>query len=254
MHNSLTKFCVCLTPAILLVAMSDREVAGQTAAGSGGSQFRLVAAPVQAGTAAGFFPPQATLGGKSSVVAPVVGVKPTDWNQWGGSSLRNNIPEGKNIASEWDLGSSYVDSGEFKKDEASENVIWAAAIGSQSYGNPIVANGKVFVGTNNGKGWIERYPANVDLGCLIAFDQKNGAFLWQHSSEKLPTGRVHDWPLQGICCSPLVEGDKLWFVSSRGLVLCLDTEGFHDGENDGDQKEQFTDKNEADVIWSVDMM
>jgi outer membrane protein assembly factor BamB len=201
-----------------------------------------------------FVPPQAMLGGKLSKPAPVIGVKPTDWNQWGGSSLRNNIPEGKNIATEWDLGSSYLDSGEFKKDEASKNVLWAAAIGSQSYGNPVVANGKLFVGTNNGKGWIERYPANVDLGCLIAFDIKNGEFLWQHSSEKLPTGRVHDWPLQGICCSPLVEGDKLWFVSSRGLVLCLDTEGFHDGENDGDQKEQFTDKKEADVIWTVDMM
>src|SRR6185295_3732359 len=43
----------------------------------------------------------------------------------------------------------------------------------------------------------------------------------------------HDWPLQGICCSPLVEGDRLWFVTSRGEVRCLDVEGFHDGEDDG---------------------
>jgi hypothetical protein len=53
-----------------------------------------------------------------------------------------------------------------------------------------------------------------------------GTFLWQDSSEKLASGRVHDWPLQGICCSPLVEGDRLWYVSSRGEVKCLDTEGF----------------------------
>jgi outer membrane protein assembly factor BamB len=203
---------------------------------------------------AGAFPFQATLGGKSVKAAPVVGVKPTDWNQWGGSSLRNNIPEGKNIAVEWDLGNSYLDSGEFKKEEASENVLWAAPIGSQSYGNPVVANGKIFVGTNNGHGWLKRYPASVDLGCLLCFDQKDGKFLWQHSSEKLPTGRVHDWPLQGICCSPLVEGDKLWFVSSRGLVLCLDTEGFLDGKNDGEKKEPNENKDEADVIWTVDMM
>jgi outer membrane protein assembly factor BamB len=34
----------------------------------------------------------------------------------------------------------------------------------------------------------------------------------------------------------LVEGKRCWFVSSRGEVLCLDTEGFHDGEDDGPQK------------------
>lgn len=219
-------------------------------------ELQLAAAPLElaAATDAGFIPPQAALGGKSSKPAPVVGVKPTDWNQWGGSSLRNNIPEGKNIAFEWDLGSSYLDSGEFKKDEASPNVKWVVPIGSQSYGNPVVANGKVYIGTNNGHGWLERYPANVDLGCLLAFNQADGKFLWQHSSEKLPTGRVHDWPLQGICCSPLVEGDRLWFVSSRGLVLCLDTEGFHDGENDGEKGEPNENKDEADVIWTLDMM
>ena len=113
-------------------------------------------------------------------------------------------------------------------------------LGSQTYGNPVVADGKVYVGTNNSGGWLKRYPADVDLGCLLCFDVKDGKFLWQHSSEKLPTGRVHDWPLQGICCAPLVEGDRLWFVTSRGEVRCLDTEGFHDGENDGPFKDEKT--------------
>jgi outer membrane protein assembly factor BamB len=93
------------------------------------------------------------------------------------------------------------------------------------------------------------------LGCLLAFDIRDGKFLWQHSSEKLPTGRVHDWPQQGICSAPLVEGHRLWFVTSRGEVRCLDTEGFHDGENDGPYKdEKFTAPDEADVIWVYDMM
>ena len=101
----------------------------------------------------------------------------------------------------------------------------------------------------------KRYPADVDLGCLLCFDDADGKFLWQHSSEKLPTGRVHDWPLQGICCAPLVEGDRLWFVTSRGEVVCLDTEGFHDDENDGPfTGEKFIDKDEADVVWVFDMM
>jgi outer membrane protein assembly factor BamB len=47
----------------------------------------------------------------------------------------------------------------------------------------------------------------------------------------------------------------LWFVTSRGEVRCLDTEGFHDGENDGPYTaEASSDKDEADVIWVLDMM
>jgi outer membrane protein assembly factor BamB len=128
-------------------------------------------------------------------------------------------------------------------------------LGSQSYGNPVVAYGQVYVGTNNTAGHLKRYPSNIDLGCLLCFRESDGQFLWQHSSEKLPTGRVHDWPMQGICSTSLVEGDRLWFVTSRGEVACLDTQGFHDDENDGPYKsETVVAKDEADVIWRFDMM
>ena len=165
-----------------------------------------------------------------------------DWPQWGGSTSRNNTPDAKNIPIKWDI-------------ETGENIRWSMPLGSETYGNPVIANGKVYVGTNNGNGYIERYASSVDLGCLICFDEKDGKFLWQHSSEKLPTGRVHDWPNQGICASPFVDGDRLWYVSSRGCVVCLDTEGFHDGENDSPYvEEKITDKAEADVVWELDMM
>ncbi len=169
-----------------------------------------------------------------------VGAK--DWPQWGGWSGKNNTPDGKNIPIEWDI------------DEGT-NIKWAAKLGSQTYGNPVIANGKVYVGTNNGAGHLKRYPSNVDLGCLLCFDEKTGEFLWQHSSPKLATGRVHDWPLQGVCCSPIIDGERLWFVTSRGEVRCLDTEGFRDDENDGSfTSEPNENKDEADVIWVFDMM
>jgi len=177
-----------------------------------------------------------------------------DWNQWGGSPQRNNTPVGHNIPSTWKIGKFNLKTGEWNR-EGSQNVKWVAKLGSQSYGNPVVADGKVFVGTNNSGGWLERYPPDVDLGVLLAFDVQDGRFLWQHSSEKLPTGRVHDWPQQGICSTPLVEGNRLWFVTSRGEVRCLDTEGFHDRENNGPYSaEVFTTPDEADVVWDFDMM
>lgn len=169
-------------------------------------------------------------------------VGPKDWPQWGGWSGKNNTPNGKNIPIEWD-----IDDG--------TNIKWSAKLGSQTYGNPAIANGKVYVGTNNGAGHLKRYPSNVDLGCLLCFDEKTGKFLWQHSSPKLSTGRVHDWPLQGVCCSPVIDGDRLWFVTSRGEVRCLDTEGFLDDENDGSYTaEPNENKDEADVLWVFDMM
>lgn len=169
-------------------------------------------------------------------------VGPHDWPQWAGSSLRNNVPDAKNIPIQWDVASG-------------KNVRWSMALGSETYGNPVVANGQVYVGTNNGAAYLKRYPATVDLGVLLCFSEKDGSFLWQHSSEKLPTGRVHDWPDQGICCAPLIDGNRLWYVTSRGEVVCLDTAGFRDDKNDGPfTKEPNENKDEADVIWKLDMM
>jgi outer membrane protein assembly factor BamB len=191
--------------------------------------------------------PQAAQDGKAVVVAkaatpsqqaplsvdnPPQGVGPLDWSQWGGSSVRNNTPKGKNIPTEWNIGSFDFKTGAWNK-EGAEDVKWAAALGSQSYSNPVVANGHVYVGSNNGFGYLKRYPATVDLGVLLCFDEKDGKFLWQHSNEKLPTGRVHDWPLQGVCATPMAEGDRVWYVSNRGEVVCLDAKGFYDNEDDG---------------------
>ena len=165
-----------------------------------------------------------------------------DWPQWGGSPHRNNTPEGENIPHEWNL-------------DTGENVLWAAPLGSQTYGNPVIANGKVFVGTNNTHGYLKRYPSKIDLGVLVAFEEKTGKFLWQASSPKLPTGRVHDWPQQGICSTVYCDDTRLWYNTSRGEVVCLDVEGFYDGENDGPFKaEPNENKDEADIIWRYDMM
>ncbi|MEI8018845.1 MAG: PQQ-binding-like beta-propeller repeat protein [Schlesneria sp.] len=165
-----------------------------------------------------------------------------DWPQWGGSPHRNNTPAGENIPFKWNL-------------ETGENVLWASPLGSQTYGNPVIANGKVFVGTNNTHGYLKRYPSKIDLGVLLAFEEKTGKFLWQASSPKLPTGRVHDWPQQGVCSTVYCDDKRLWYNTSRGEVVCLDVEGFHDGENDGPFKAEANENlDEADLIWRYDMM
>jgi len=165
-----------------------------------------------------------------------------DWPMWGGTPYRNNTPSGQNIPYEWNL-------------DTGDNVLWASPLGSQTYGNPVVANGKIFIGTNNTHGYLKRYPSKIDLGCLLAFEEKTGKFLWQASSPKLPSGRVHDWPQQGICSTVFCDDKRLWYNTSRGEVTCLDVEGFYDGENNGPYTaEPNMNKDEADIIWSYNMM
>jgi outer membrane protein assembly factor BamB len=163
-----------------------------------------------------------------------------DWPMWGGTPDRNMISSMPNAPVSWDV-------------EAKKNIVWVAALGSQTYGNPVVAGGKVFVGTNNEGLRDPKQPG--DRGVLMAFKESDGAFLWQHTSEKLASGRVNDWPYQGVASSPLVEGDRLWYVNNRGEVIALDTEGFRDNENDGPFKEEkLTGPENADIVWKLDMM
>ncbi|MGZ0164568.1 MAG: outer membrane protein assembly factor BamB family protein [Planctomycetales bacterium] len=159
---------------------------------------------------------------------------------------RNNVFAAPTAPESWDV-------------KTGKNVLWSAKLGSQTYGSPVVSGGRVFVGTNNAGGYVDRLPSTTDLGCLLAFDATSGKFLWQYSAEKLPTGRVNDWPRRGIPSSPYVNGDRLWIVNNRSEVVCLDTSGFYDDQDDGPIKDAMTTgeqliKNEADMVWSLDLI
>jgi len=148
-----------------------------------------------------------------------------DWPMWGGTPERNMVSSMKGIPTSWDI-------------KTNKNVKWMAQLGSQSYGNPVVSGGQVYVGTNNE---LVRNPKEGgDRGVLMCFRESDGKFLWQHTNEKLPSGRANDWPYQGVCSSPLVEGDRLYYVSNRCELVCLDTHG----DGSGNPK----------VIWKFDMM
>lgn len=140
--------------------------------------------------------------------------------------------------------------------KSGQKVLWKADLGSTTMRAPVVAGDQVYVGTNNAHGYLKRYPASVDLGVLLCFRESDGEFLWQHSNEKTRTGREHDWPFMGVTSRPCVQGDRLWYVTNRAEIVCLDTKGFRDGKNDGVVQDEpnSEDQHEADVIWRLDMM
>jgi outer membrane protein assembly factor BamB len=162
------------------------------------------------------------------------------WPMWGGTADRNMVSSAKGLPTQWDV-------------KTKQNIRWVADLGSQSSGNPVVAGGMVFVGTNNE---LLRDPKQGgDRGVLMAFRASDGEFLWQQTHTKLESGRANDWPFQGVASSPLVEGDRLYYMSNRAVLVCLDIQGFRDKENDGPfTGETLTGLFDADVIWEFDMM
>jgi outer membrane protein assembly factor BamB len=163
-----------------------------------------------------------------------------DWPMWGGTPDRNMVSSMKGLPTTWDV-------------KTKKNVKWVAELGSQAYGNPVVAGGMIFVGTNN-EG--PRDP-NVkgDKGVLMAFRESDGQFMWQAVHDKLAAGRANDWPYQGICSSPLVEDGVVYYMSNRGELMAVDADGFRDGTNDGLVKdEKNTKETDVDIIWRYDMM
>lgn len=174
------------------------------------------------------------------VLSCVVSVAADDWPMWGGTLSRNMVSVETGLPTEWDIATG-------------TNVQWVAALGAMTSGNPVVAGGSVFVGTNNDH---PRDPDVVeDKGVLMAFRESDGAFLWQMAHDKLSAGEANDWPFQGVCSSPSVDGNRLYYVSNRGEVVALDTAGFLDAENDGPFTDEVRDGlADADVVWTFDMV
>jgi outer membrane protein assembly factor BamB len=147
-----------------------------------------------------------------------------DWPTWGGTPERNMVSSMQGIPASWDI-------------RTGKNVKWVAKLGSETYGNPVVAGGQVYVGTNNALALNPQEGG--DRGVLMCLRESDGHFLWQHTSARLADPNK-DWPETGVCSAPLVEGGRLYYVTNRCELVCLDAHG------DG--------KGNAKVVWKFDMI
>ncbi|HET6250567.1 MAG TPA: PQQ-binding-like beta-propeller repeat protein [Tepidisphaeraceae bacterium] len=152
-----------------------------------------------------------------------------EWPMWQLTPHRDNVSPEKNPPTQWDISTG-------------KNILWSQTLGSNSYGNPIVANGIVTIGTNN-EG--HKNPTiQADGGVEMAFDQNSGKFLWQKYYSKVPTGRVNDWPQEGLCATAYAEPGRLWYCTNQCHVVCLDL-------SPGAQK---LPDGSPPVIWDFDMI
>jgi outer membrane protein assembly factor BamB len=210
------------------------------------------------------------------------GAQAGDWPMWGNGHTRNMVSDATNLVEEWSPGTKKDGTEEFDL-STSKNVKWIAKIGSQCYGNPTVAKGKVLIGTNNTSPRDPKITVesngpqdNGDRGVLMCFNEEDGKFLWQLTVPKHKSGKVNDWEFLGICSSPAIDvaTDRVYVVTNRCELLCLDLNGMANGndgpfKNEGQYivdpdklmgkgpeafKDMPTDSLCADIIWRLDMM
>ena len=185
-----------------------------------------------------------------------------DQPQWGQRHTRNMVSPEIGLPDDFAPGDRSAPGGNIDL-ATTRNVQWVAKLGDITYGTPVVAGGRVFVGTNNGSPRDPRFQG--DRGVLMCFDQRSGEFLWQLSLPKLTRIKWADWAGIGITSSPVIEGDQAYLVTNRNEVVCLDVHGMANG-NDGPfldegrlmaeegQAPQQPGKQDADVLWLFDMV
>jgi outer membrane protein assembly factor BamB len=179
-------------------------------------------------------------------------VRATDQPQWGKAWSRNMVSAEKRLPDSFDQ-------------KIGKNVKWSAQLGTQTFSTPIVAGGRVYIGTNNEEPRDPKHKG--DRGVMMCFDEKSGKFLWQLVVPKREDDPFCDWPKTGMSSPVTVEGDRVYLVNNRGEVMCLDARGLANG-NDGpfrDEGIHMTPRTnappqplqpgptDADILWLFDL-
>jgi outer membrane protein assembly factor BamB len=140
-----------------------------------------------------------------------------DRPQWGQRYSRNMVSDETGLPDSFDP-------------KTGRNVKWIAPLGTECYSTPVVAGGKVLLGTNNNRPRDPRHQG--DRGVMFCLNEADGSLAWQLVVPKLEGDIYLDWPQAGMCSPATVEGDRVYTVTNRDEVVCLDLNGMANG-NDG---------------------
>jgi len=127
-----------------------------------------------------------------------------DWPQWGGKPARNMASETETGLPDWYSLGTKNDKGEVEF-STTKNIKWVTRLGNSTFGSPVVSQGRVFIGTTG---------ESDHEAMLCCFDEKTGKELGKFCCDS--SG------VYGVCSTPAVEGDRLYFVSPRSEVICVD--------------------------------
>ncbi len=158
-----------------------------------------------------------------------------DWPQWGGSDTKNMVSTEQGLPDSFVPGEKDSATGTIPM-ETTRNVKWARKLCQAIYSTPAVAGGRLILGGQD-----------PEHGLLMCLEEKTGKLLWQwEGPERTVPKYVDGWLIGigpnpkalGVCSTPYMEGDRVWFVTHSFKVMCLDAKG---------------DAGRARVLWEYDM-
>ncbi len=193
-----------------------------------------------------------------------------DWPSWGGADRGRNMVSGeKGLAETFKPGEKST-TGEGILPGTTENVRWSAKLGNLICGNPTVADGRVFIGTDDATLQNDPRLKRSKGGMVWCLDEKTGQTLWKlavpvRPKDRLPVNAHYGQQNLGVCSAPAVSGNRAYVLTSSCEILCLDVKGQADG-NDGDFKDEgqyiagsgkppvALEKTDGDIIWKFDLI
>lgn len=193
-----------------------------------------------------------------------------DWPQWGGNDPgRNMVSPEKDLPASFEPGQKQAD-GTGIDPATTKNVRWAVRLGSYIYGNPTVAGGKVFAGTDDTLLAGDRRFQRSRGGMVHCLDEATGATLWRlvvprRPPERLPKEEHFSQQHFGTCSSPAVADGRVFLMTGACEIVCLDVDGLADG-NDGPfmnegqymagagKKPVMLEPTDADIVWVFDIV
>ena len=101
-----------------------------------------------------------------------------------------------------------------------KNIKWSAEVGTRAFGSPVVANGKIFIATNNER---PRDP-NVKgkKAVLMALREADGKFLWQITHDSPDDPIFCPFHNHGLLATPTVDEQRIYYTTPIGDVICAD--------------------------------
>ena len=205
-----------------------------------------------------------------SMFLSLASVQASDWPAWGGPDMgRNMVSLEKGLPDVFKPGEKST-TGEGILPETTENVRWVVKLGTLICGNPTVAGGRVFVGTDDASLQGDTRLKRTKGGMVWCLDEKTGRTLWRlpvpvRPKERLPDNAHYGQQNLGVCSAPAVVGDRAYVVTNACEVLCLDVKGQANG-NDGPFKDEGQyiagsksppvelEKTDGDIIWKYDLV
>jgi outer membrane protein assembly factor BamB len=135
-----------------------------------------------------------------------------DWPMFARTLARNMAdPFAKNVPTDWS-----VEEGKLR------NVKWSVQLGTRAFGGPVIADGKVFFGTNNANPRDKAVKGKKAV--MMCFGEADGKFLWQTAHEIPPDALFNLGREYGLCSTPCVEGKRHYYQTPGCEVICADND------------------------------